>query len=201
MVSEPTGRKRGRPPKKKDAAPSPKRDPWRPKKSLAQDPHRWDLALVERHVRVGKMRGYSELQIHELLAASAAGAVVRTPENIALFESGQPFRVWMPPHKKFKLAREDTPTQRSRRGWQWRQENVFRPPADDARRKLLRFRKEDAGRLRAMVTVWELCIRGNLEEAMRLARQIGEADAFEAKLRKRRLVGSAPEFPATLIPT
>ena len=52
-----------------------------------------------------------------------------------------------------------------------------------------------------MVTVWELCIRGNLEEAMRLARQIGDADAFEAKLRKRRLVGSAPESPGTLIPT
>jgi len=93
MVSKPTGRKRGK-----------------PKKPFAQDPDRWDLALVERHVLAGVLRGYSELQMHDLLATLAAGAIVRNRENIARFEAELPTLFWMPPHKKFPQRRPIGPS-------------------------------------------------------------------------------------------
>ena len=110
MVSKPTGRTRGRP-RKTDAAQSPKRRCGRPKKSLAQARDRWDYALIERHVEVGKMRGYSELEIQEHLAASRVGAIVLGPgEFRSCFKAASPIGSPIPWHKKFKRPQGDTPT-------------------------------------------------------------------------------------------
>jgi hypothetical protein len=185
MVSKPTGRPRGRP-RKTVFAPSPKLDPWRPKSPFAQDPVRWDRALVERHVRAGKLKGYTELKMHEFLATLAAGAILRTPENIARFKADLPTLFWMPLHKKFPRWRQ-TQEPRDRVDWTWRYKTVFHPLADDVRRKLRRIRKEDPERLRIMVATWEAAISGDFDEARRLASSIGDAEAFEADLQSRRI--------------
>jgi hypothetical protein len=166
MVSKLTGGKRGQ-----------------PKKPFAQDPDRWDLALIERHVLAGKLWGYRELKMHESLATLAVGAIERTPENIARFEAGLPTRFWMPLHKKFKQP----PAERAQIGYPWRMKSPFHPLADDVRRKLWRIRKEDRRRLRAMVATWEAAICGDFDEARRLATSIGDAEAFEADLQSRRI--------------
>jgi hypothetical protein len=71
MVSKPRGRPRGR-----------------PKKPLAQDPDRWPLVLLERDVRAGMARGYSNLAMHDMLATFRHGAVVETQENLKLLRRG-----------------------------------------------------------------------------------------------------------------
>jgi len=186
MVSKPTGRKQGRP-KKMAVAPSPKLDPWRPKKPFAQNPDRWNWALLERHIRAGRLWGRSKLTMHHDLAKLRYGAIIRTPENLAKFESAQPFLVWMPPHEKFKIAASDTLTERSRGGWPWRQADPFRPIADDERRELSRIRKLDGRRLDIMVGAWEAAKCGDFDEARRLAQSIDDLEAFEKDLASRRI--------------
>ena len=51
-----------------------------------------------------------------------------------------------------------------------------------------------------MATVGELYISGRFEEARRLAASIGDAEAFVARLRARRLVEGAPEYPGNNFP-
>jgi hypothetical protein len=116
MVSKPTGRKRGRP-KKMAVALSPKRGRGQPEKPFAQDPDRWDLALIERHVRAGRLWGIRGLPMHDFLATLAVGAIVRMPENIACFENDLPTWFYMPLHKKYRQP----PAERAQIGWPWRQ--------------------------------------------------------------------------------
>ncbi len=121
--------------------------------------------------------------MHDFLATLAVGAIVRTPENIACFENNLPTWFYMPPHKKFPKWRQ-TQEPRERVGWPWRYEHVFRPLADDVRRKL---RKQDPQRLRIMVAAWEAAICGDLAEARRLALSINDLEAFEKDLASRRI--------------
>jgi hypothetical protein len=182
MVSKPTGGKRGRP-KKMAVAPSPKRGRGQPEKPFAQDPDRWDLALVERHVLVGKLMGYSKLSMEDFLATLAVGAIVRTPENLACFENDLPTWFYMPPHKKFPQP----PAERAQIGWPWRVKTPFHPLADDSRGRRRRIRKEDPERLLIMVATWDAAISGDFDEARRLAGSIGDLEAFEADLQSRRI--------------
>jgi hypothetical protein len=168
-----TGRPRGRPRKEVEA--KPRRARGRPRQPLAQNPKRYALAVFEAALRRGAAYGISELRVAETLVASAFGAVVRTPENLAELTNGRPFRVWMP---SFRLDEQNV-------GVNWRHGNAFRPWADDLRRKLRRLRcsgNEDAKWLEAMSKSWQICLDGTierLEEAQRLAESVGEREYFQ----------------------
>ncbi len=185
MVSKPTGRKRGRPRK-----PIPlrlNRDRGRPRVTLANDPYRWQLAVLEYDaLKLIAATGCGVMAAHETLATWRHGKIERTPENLAKFANGQPYSVWMPEHKKFRISSDDTFTERQRDGWPWRNKNPFRPIADQLRKKLARYRKQDGARLDIMVQIWGLCLSGPPEavnEARRLAASIGEGEHFENEMR------------------
>jgi hypothetical protein len=184
MVSKRTGMPRGRP--QKHALPLEKRSRGRPPKPLATDPDRYALALFEAHIRVAADAGMSELRMAETLTGLAYGLIVPTRENIDRLLRGEPFLVEMQPWRLPPWRLKQGPSERSE---SWRLGNAFRPYADDLRRKLLRLRNgEDAQWLGTMASIWDICLRqqvDRIEDARRLAASI---EYFEKELLPRYLV-------------
>jgi hypothetical protein len=141
---------------------------------LAKDPDRWELAFVERAIRVGAVLGIAELRIIDTYVTRKLGTIVLNPLDLGRLEPlrrGRPgFWMWMPESKHLAALQ----MRNKRLPAPWRYEHAFRPPIDDVGRTLRRYRRreEDARQLQAMIDVWEICLGGDvaeIEDARRLA--------------------------------
>jgi hypothetical protein len=207
-MGEPTGKRRGRPPKPRDPNPPPSRGRGRPKgsvKLLAADPLRYLYALTEAFIQInaGDLDGDSELKVCEFFATLRVSRPMRVGEFIIgqdetlvtdhfeeRWRHGLPVpcvsRKWdtMPPHVR-AAYRDMEP------GDCHREMNIVRPVADNIGRTLRLWRNAPPTNpnrrwLVNMAEVMKICLQGDEEDAWlaeSLAVEIGEGGYFEAKLR------------------
>jgi hypothetical protein len=181
VVTEPAGRKPGRP--KKQIVPKVKRPRGRPMQFLSEDPDRYFLAFVQAHIEIGRLSGKSDNAVAETFVGLRYGKLVTTvvegsdgklipPEdNLRAFAEGRKFRVYADPNLGEIPNRGDL-----KYGEKWRDKNVFRPHAFDLLGKLRSVRNSHPSHpnrrwLAAMVKAWIMCLQG-YEEDIDLARQL-----------------------------
>lgn len=217
MVSQPTGRSRGRP--KKERPPTAPMSRGRPKKALAESDDRYFLAIVQANIDKAKESGISERKVVEVYSALRNGMIVDTPENITAMIEWNKFEVSFKGHRRGCLPDHQNHQE------QWHQKNAFRPDADGIRLRLRKIRNAeptDASRrwLAVMSSAWRICFEGNMRlanHAEALAAIAGERDYFQRAMKpllvkifvgkifsqasKTKAFISVPEFMAIFIPT
>jgi hypothetical protein len=174
---------------------------------LARDPDRYFLAIMQAVIDAGAQSGMSERSVVDVFAAMRCGLPTPTTENIALMLSEKPFQVYFnasdnetqlmlkgylgeKPFKAYfntaKYRLKGLVAQMKAPGAEWREKNVFRPYADDFRRKLRKIRNKDFSDvdrrwLAAMSVAWRICFSGDLgtkTHAEALTAVVGERGYF-----------------------
>jgi hypothetical protein len=188
VVTKPTGRPPGRP--KKDQPSRPPRKPGRPPLPLAEDPNRYEIALLQAAFDRGHAAGISERRIIETFAGLKYGRPIPAPENLEAMERGERYAVFT------TLHRGDP------QGFDWRNRNSFRAIGDSCRLNVRRRRKDpaidaDARWLAHMSWADRICRERRVEFedlAEYLAEEVGELDFFNREMRPMLRELRAPGF-------
>jgi hypothetical protein len=207
MVSKPTGRPRGRPPKPREEA-NPRRQRGRPAgsvKLLSQNPRRYFYALTQTAIEKSRtLKGTSALSICATFAKFMVGRPVKVGEVVMSsgvpaivtehfherWRRGLPFHVvhrqWdiMPDHTRAFFKGHEP-------GDHWWDKDKFRPTAENIRTTLRLWRTAPATNpnrrwLARMVKIMLICFNGQDEQAglaESMAAEIGETRYFAAQLR------------------
>jgi hypothetical protein len=127
-MTKPTGRPRGRLLREKAAEKSTKRKRGRPRISLALNPERYFLAIVQAHIDIAKRHGISERRVVDTYAGLRYGRPVQSRVNLESLARGERFQV------QFEV--EQYPLKGSleadgAQGRGWLNRNAFRPYADN----------------------------------------------------------------------
>ena len=147
----------------------------RPTKPLAADMTRYQFALMQAYIDLGRKFGWSERYVAIGLAQAIYALPAATPEDVAA-RGEQTFKL-LDPH--FNHKDEKGPKT-------WRNQDVFRPLADDLRRKLRRLRLRDPQWFDAMSQAWRVVLEGigeGEDYAEMLATGAGERDFFDRIMR------------------
>lgn len=133
---------------------------------------RYWLALFQAHVDSHRIMGarVSELRVAETFAAMQHGAILGTPENIIALLRGAPFTVVFDGGEELQRANSDSVA--------WRDQNHFRPIADDMRRRARRLATDPW--FKAITMALRFCLEGRADAEnfiVHLARSVGE-EAF-----------------------
>ncbi len=178
MVTKPTGRPRGRP-----AIP------------LASDPNRYAYAAYRLWVQLAAERKIGERDVAKAVATMALSDPYPERSNIEAMFRGDPFRVVV---ANPRFSRRD---QREGRPLGFRHSDDFAPHADDLRRLARHFERRSrahAAWLQKMTRILRICESGDrskIEEAARLADEIGEVEHWrECVFPAYFSADSAPEF-------
>jgi hypothetical protein len=154
----------------------------RPRLPLAKAQNRFALAYLEHAILHGRALGIPQLRVIDTFVTAVLGEKVADAAQLEHLRRGRPgVWVYMPESRDLaalQIYNERPPAP-------WRYEHAFRPPIDDVRRELRRYREreQDARWLRGMVAVIELYLRGaRIEDVRPLAESIGEGE-FLAMLR------------------
>jgi hypothetical protein len=190
---------RGRPrnPESESAATTPtvpdaaRKSVGRPPKSFAEDPSRWEMALIGWTVQEHSADGFSPLRAissyvtwHALARGEARIRLYAHEELETEHRRKQPgFWVDMtaPPPKLLEMlkAKHDKDSD-----WDYDSENAFRPEIISVEKKLRRIRRADPSRFQIMIDAWTQFAIGNLDAARLLVASINDVQFFDHEWRR-----------------